>query len=135
MELHIVANRPHLVDLFEQFIYDVPDVRWHLHPSRPLTHDRHFSKAAVRPAAGVARIGVHRRSRRWLQGCATNVARLHPRSREFVLKWLPAGQMHLARPWTLSGRNLVARAARGPVTRRSTRTRSFARGGSMGDGA
>jgi len=27
MELHIVANRPHLVDLFEQFIYDVPDVR------------------------------------------------------------------------------------------------------------
>jgi hypothetical protein len=25
MELHIVANRPHLVDLFEQFIYDVPD--------------------------------------------------------------------------------------------------------------
>ena len=38
MELHIVANRPHLVDLFEQFIYDVPDVRQHLHPSQPLTH-------------------------------------------------------------------------------------------------
>jgi len=27
IELHIVANRPHSVDLFEQFIYDVPDVR------------------------------------------------------------------------------------------------------------
>jgi hypothetical protein len=27
MELHIAANRPHLVDLFEQFIYDVPNVR------------------------------------------------------------------------------------------------------------
>jgi len=27
MELHIVANRPLLVDLFEQFICDVPDVR------------------------------------------------------------------------------------------------------------
>jgi hypothetical protein len=25
-----------------------------LHPSEPLTHDRHFSKEAVRPAAGFA---------------------------------------------------------------------------------
>jgi|HubBroStandDraft_2_1064218.scaffolds.fasta_scaffold598728_2 hypothetical protein len=45
MVLHIVANRPHLVDLFEQFIYDV-SASICTHPSR--SHiDRHFSKAAV----------------------------------------------------------------------------------------
>jgi hypothetical protein len=27
MELHVATNRPHLVGLFEQFTYDVPDVR------------------------------------------------------------------------------------------------------------
>jgi hypothetical protein len=64
MELAHRGKPSPLGGLFEQFIYDVPDVRWHLHPSQPLTHDRRFSKAAVRPAAGFARIGVHRRSRR-----------------------------------------------------------------------
>ena len=33
MVLHIVANRPHLVDLFEQFIYDV-SASICTHPSR-----------------------------------------------------------------------------------------------------
>ena len=50
MVLHIVANRPHLVDLFEQFIYDV-SASICTHPSR--SHiDRHFSKAAVRATPG-----------------------------------------------------------------------------------
>jgi hypothetical protein len=38
MELHVAANRPHLVGLFEQFTYDVPDGR--LAPVAVIQHRR-----------------------------------------------------------------------------------------------